>query len=195
MAMSSTPSILKSDPALKVIQTSIPEIKIFEPRLASDFRGFFMESYNRRSFAECGLDRTFVQDNHSFSIHGVVRGLHYQNPRPQGKLVRVITGEIFDVAVDLRRSSPTFGNSTQVILSADNRRMLWVPEGFAHGFLVLSAGADVLYKTTEYYAPDCEHTLLWSDPQLGIEWPITTTALVSAKDASAAPFSAARYYE
>lgn len=156
---------------MKVIPTAIPDLLILEPRVFGDERGFFMESFNARSFAELtGVQREFVQDNYSRSQKGVLRGLHYQIQHPQGKLVRVSSGAVFDVAVDLRRSSPTFGRWQGVILSGENKRQLWVPEGFAHGFVVLSDSADFLYKTTDYYFPEHERRLLWNDPDLAIDW-------------------------
>ncbi|MGD1859508.1 MAG: dTDP-4-dehydrorhamnose 3,5-epimerase [Leptolyngbyaceae cyanobacterium] len=169
---------------MKVILTDIPEVLLFEPQLHGDHRGFFMESFNQRVFADkTGLERTFVQDNHSRSGGGILRGLHYQIQATQGKLLRVVSGEIFDVAVDLRRSSATFGQWVGVILSAENHRQLWVPEGFAHGFYVMSERADVLYKTTDYYAPEHERTILWNDPDLAIAWPLAgKTPILSAKD-------------
>ncbi|MEM6836031.1 MAG: dTDP-4-dehydrorhamnose 3,5-epimerase [Cyanobacteria bacterium P01_C01_bin.120] len=169
---------------MKVILTDIPEVLLFEPQLHGDHRGFFMESFNQRVFADkTGLERTFVQDNHSQSGGGILRGLHYQIQATQGKLLRVVSGEIFDVAVDLRRSSATFGQWVGVILSAENHRQLWVPEGFAHGFYVMSERADVLYKTTDYYAPEHERTILWNDPDLAIAWPLAgKTPILSAKD-------------
>ena len=156
----------------KIIHTALPEIIIFEPKLFGDERGFFYESFNLREFQKAtGLDVDFVQDNHSRSSQGVLRGLHYQIQHPQGKLVRVTLGSVFDVAVDLRRSSTTFGNWVGVELSADNKRQLWVPPGFAHGFLVTSDYAEFLYKTTDYWYPEHERSLLWDDPALGIQWP------------------------
>lgn len=158
---------------MKVIQTSIPDVLILEPTVFGDARGFFLESFNARTFKEAtGLQREFVQDNHSRSQQGVLRGLHYQLQQPQGKLVRVVKGRVFDVAVDMRQQSPTFGKWVGVELSEENQRMFWVPEGFAHGFLVLSESADFLYKTTDYYAPEHECALLWNDPQVGIAWPL-----------------------
>lgn len=172
---------------MKVTPTSIPDLLILEPRVFGDDRGFFMESFNARSFAELtGVQREFVQDNHSRSQKGVLRGLHYQIQHPQGKLVRVVSGTVFDVAVDLRHSSPTFGQWDGVILSEENKRMLWVPEGFAHGFLVLSESADFLYKTTDYYFPEHERSLAWNDPELAIAWPLKhMQPQLSAKDAAA----------
>ncbi|MFL6846185.1 MAG: dTDP-4-dehydrorhamnose 3,5-epimerase [Allosphingosinicella sp.] len=172
------------------------EILLLEPAVQRDERGFFMESYNRARFAETsGRDLDFVQDNHSLSRRGVLRGLHYQlPPHPQGKLVRVVRGEIFDVAVDIRRGSPTFGRWRGEILSSENRRQMWVPEGFAHGFLTLSEEAEVLYKTSEYYARDCERSLAWDDPAIGIEWPLEGRPLLSAKDAEAPRLEAAELF-
>ena len=171
---------------MHVMPTALPEVLILEPKVFGDDRGFFFESFNARTFAQAtGLQREFVQDNHSKSSRHVLRGLHYQIRHPQGKLVRVVQGEVFDVAVDLRRSSPTFGRWVGVRLSAQNKRQLWVPEGFAHGFLVLSETAEFLYKTTDYYAPEHERSLLWSDPAIGINWPITGVPKLAAKDAAA----------
>jgi dTDP-4-dehydrorhamnose 3,5-epimerase len=157
---------------MNVVECAIPGPLIIEPAVFGDERGFFMESWNSRTFADAGLDAVFVQDNHSRSNKGVLRGLHYQNPQGQGKLVRVTAGAVFDVAVDLRRSSPTFGKWAGVTLSAENKRMFWVPEGFAHGFLVLDDGTDFLYKCTSLYARACEHVIMWDDPDIGIEWPL-----------------------
>lgn len=175
---------------MQVITTTLAGVLILEPRVFGDARGFFMESYNRRSFAQAtGLDLDFVQDNHSRSSKGVLRGLHYQLRQPQGKLVRVVRGAVFDVAVDIRRESPRFGGWVGVELSADNQRQLWVPPGFAHGFLVLSESAEFLYKTTDYYAPEHERSILWSDGDIGIDWPLAAHGLeqplLSAKDAQA----------
>ncbi|MEM6907560.1 MAG: dTDP-4-dehydrorhamnose 3,5-epimerase [Pseudomonadota bacterium] len=168
---------------MKVIETAIPGPIIIEPRVFGDARGFFTESWNAQAFHEAGIDVTFVQDNHSHSQKGVLRGLHFQNPGPQGKLVRVTSGAVYDVAVDVRRSSPHFGEWIGVELSSSNHRMLWVPEGFAHGFLTLSDETDFLYKCTAFYAPDTEHTLAWDDPALGIEWPIDGfDPIISEKD-------------
>ena len=169
---------------MRIEPAAIPEVAVVHPKTFGDERGFFLESWNRRAFAAAGLDVDFVQDNHSRSRRGVLRGLHYQVERPQGKLVRVVAGEILDVAVDLRRSSPTFGRHVSVVLSAENRQALWVPPGFAHGFLVLSDSADVLYKTTEYWYPEHDRTLLWSDPALGIHWPLDGPPILAAKDAA-----------
>jgi dTDP-4-dehydrorhamnose 3,5-epimerase len=168
---------------MKVIETSIPDVLIIEPKVFGDERGFFYESFNAAAFAAAtGLKRQFVQDNHSKSQRGVLRGLHYQIQQPQGKLVRVVAGEVFDVAVDLRKSSPSFGRWFGTHLSAQNQRQLWIPEGFAHGFVVLSESAEFLYKTTDYYAPEYERSLLWNDPELGIEWPFDEPPQLSAKD-------------
>ena len=179
---------------MHVVATAIPDVKIVEPRLFGDERGFFLESWNRRALRELAIDAEFVQDNHSRSRRGVLRGLHYQILHPQGKLVRVVAGEVFDVAVDLRRSSATFGHAVGVTLSAENHRMLWVPPGFAHGFLVVSEGADFLYKTTDYYHPEHERTLLWSDPALGIEWPLVGVPTLAEKDAAGTPLKDAEVY-
>jgi dTDP-4-dehydrorhamnose 3,5-epimerase len=167
---------------MKVIQTTLPDVLLLEPRVYGDARGFFMESYNKRVFAELGLAVEFVQDNHSRSGRNVLRGLHYQIVQPQGKLVRVVRGAVFDVAVDLRRSSPTFGRWEGVELSEDNKRMLWIPPGFAHGFLVLSESADFLYKTTDFYAPEHERCIRWDDADIGIAWPLLGEPILSAKD-------------
>ena len=168
---------------MKVIETCIPDVLIIEPKVFGDERGFFYESFNAAAFeAATGLKRQFVQDNHSKSQRGVLRGLHYQIQQPQGKLVRVGAGEVFDVAVDLRRCSPSFGRWCGTHLSAQNQRQLWIPEGFAHGFVVLSETAEFLYKTTDYYAPEHERSLLWNDPELGIEWPFDEAPQLSAKD-------------
>ena len=166
--------------------TAIPDVLVLEPKVFGDARGFFFESFNARDFAQAtGLNVEFVQDNHSKSAKGVLRGLHYQIEHAQGKLVRVVQGEVFDVAVDLRQSSPTFGQWVGEHLSADNKRQMWVPPGFAHGFLVLSESAEFLYKTTDYWYPEHERSLLWSDPSIGIQWPIEAQPLLAAKDAAA----------
>jgi dTDP-4-dehydrorhamnose 3,5-epimerase len=174
---------------VKATATAIPDVLLLEPRVFGDARGFFFESFNQRAFAEAtGLALQFVQDNHSRSGKGVLRGLHYQLQQPQGKLVRVVRGAVFDVAVDIRRSSSTFGRWIGYELSEDNQRQLWVPPGLAHGFLVLSESADFLYKTTDYYAPQHERCIAWNDPQLGIQWPLARLSggpVLSAKDASA----------
>lgn len=168
--------------AVKKISTSVAEVFILEPRVFRDERGFFLESYNERVFAELGIREHFVQDNHSFSSRNVLRGLHYQVDQVQAKLVRVPYGEILDVAVDLRRSSPNFGKWQGAHLSGENQRMLWIPAGFAHGFVVLSDTAHVLYKSTGYYAPQCERTISWNDPDLNIDWELQGNPIVSAKD-------------
>ncbi|PQV52498.1 dTDP-4-dehydrorhamnose 3,5-epimerase [Paraburkholderia sp. BL21I4N1] len=169
-----------------VTPTSLPEVKIVEPKVFADARGFFFESFNAKEFAEAlGVNAEFVQDNHSLSAKNVVRGLHYQLVRPQGKLVRVVAGEIFDVAVDIRKDSPTFGQWVGERLSSENKRQMWVPAGFAHGFAVLSEQAEVLYKTTDYWFAEHERCALWNDPQIGIDWPIDAEPLLAAKDAAA----------
>jgi dTDP-4-dehydrorhamnose 3,5-epimerase len=157
---------------MNFIQTDIPEVILIEPRVFEDARGFFMETFQARTFAQNGIDLPFVQDNHSRSARNILRGLHYQVRHPQGKLVRVIVGEIFDAAVDIRRSSATFGKTATAILSAENKRQLWIPPGFAHGFYVLSEWAEVLYKATDYYDPEAERSILWNDPTLNVPWPI-----------------------
>ena len=179
---------------MRVTPTAIPDVLVVEPRVFGDERGFFFESWNRRALAQAGLDVDFVQDNHSRSSRGVLRGLHYQIRHPQGKLVRVVSGEVFDVAVDLRRGSPTFGRHVAVTLSAENKRMLWVPPGFAHGFCVTSESADFLYKTTDYWHAEHERTLLWNDPALGIAWPLSSAPVVAAKDAAGTPLGRAETY-
>jgi dTDP-4-dehydrorhamnose 3,5-epimerase len=178
---------------MQITATSIPDVLMIEPRVFGDARGFFFESWNARAFAAAGIDAAFVQDNHSRSHRDVLRGLHYQIEHAQGKLVRCVAGEVFDVAVDLRRSSPTFGRSVGVVLSAQNRAMLWIPPGFAHGFVVLSEAAEFLYKTTDYWYPEHERTLLWSDPALAIRWPLVAPT-VNAKDAAGVPLAAADVY-
>jgi len=168
---------------MKITPTAIPEVLIIEPKVFGDERGFFFESYNRRQFAELiGRDVNFVQDNHSRSVKNVLRGLHYQIRQPQGKLVRVVQGAVFDVVVDIRRSSPTFGQHVTEELSAENKRMLWIPEGFAHGFVVISDTAEFLYKTTDYWAPEFERSIAWNDPAIAINWPIQGEPALSAKD-------------
>lgn len=180
---------------MKIIATEIPDVLIVEPKVFGDDRGFFYESFNQKAWEEkTGLQTNFVQDNHSRSSQGVLRGLHYQIMQPQGKLVRVVKGEVFDVAVDLRRSSLTCGRWVGAVLSADNKRQLWVPEGFAHGFLVLSEWAEVLYKATDYYAPKHERCIHWDDPQLKIDWPLQGHPVLSPKDASALMLGDAEYY-
>lgn len=169
-----------------VVPTRIPEVLVIEPKVFGDDRGFFFESFNARVFEQAtGLTRDFVQDNHSKSSRNVLRGLHYQIRQPQGKLVRVVEGEVFDVAVDLRRDSMTFGQWVGEHLSAENKKQLWVPEGFAHGFVVLSETAEFLYKTTDYYAPEYERSVLWNDPDIGIEWPLVGEPKLAPKDAAA----------
>jgi dTDP-4-dehydrorhamnose 3,5-epimerase len=181
---------------VRAIPTAIPEVLILEPKVFGDERGFFYESFNARTFAEAtGVEREFVQDNHSRSQRGVLRGLHYQLQQAQGKLVRVVHGEVFDVAVDIRRNSPTFGRWVGVHLSAENKRQLWVPEGFAHGFLVLSEYAEFLYKTTDYYAPEHERCIRWDDPDLAIDWPFAEAPQLSAKDQAGASFKDADVFE
>ncbi len=167
---------------MNVIPTDLPEVILLEPKVFGDERGFFMESYNKRVLAEVGIHHDFVQDNHSRSAKGVLRGLHYQLQQAQGKLVRVVAGRVFDVAVDLRKSSPTFGRWAGFELSAENKRLAWIPPGFGHGFLVLSDSADFLYKATDYYAPEHERSVLWNDPAIGIQWPLDGEPLLSGKD-------------
>jgi dTDP-4-dehydrorhamnose 3,5-epimerase len=181
--------------AITVTATALPEVKIIEPKVFGDARGFFYESFNGREFeelVEAGVE--FVQDNHSRSAKGVLRGLHYQIQHAQGKLVRVVEGEVFDVAVDVRRSSPNFGKWVGVKLSAENHRQLWVPPGFAHGFVVLSESAQFLYKTTDYWFPEHERSIVWNDPEIGIEWPIDSEPLLAAKDAAGKRLSEAEVY-
>ncbi|MEG3438377.1 dTDP-4-dehydrorhamnose 3,5-epimerase [Pannus brasiliensis CCIBt3594] len=178
-----------------VIPTEIPDVLIIEPRVYGDDRGFFFESFNERAFQEkTGIRSPFVQDNHSRSLKNVVRGLHYQIQNPQGKLVRVAIGSVFDVVVDLRQSSPTFGRWVGCLLSAENKRQLWVPEGFAHGFSVLSEYADFLYKTTNYYAPQYERTIVWNDPDLGIDWKLDGEPLLAEKDRAGQAFRSAEVF-
>ena len=179
---------------MRVEPTALPDVLLIEPRVFGDARGFFFESWNRRTFADAGIDGEFVQDNHSRSIRGVVRGLHYQVEHAQGKLVRVTEGEVFDVAVDLRRSSPTFGRHVALVLSAVNRRMLYIPPGFAHGFMVTSESAEFLYKTTDYWYPEHERTLLWNDRALGIAWPDAIAPILAPKDATGTPLAAVDCY-
>lgn len=180
---------------MQILQTAIPDVLIIEPRVLGDTRGYFFESFNKRAFARAtGLDLDFVQDNHSHSIKGVLRGLHYQTKRPQGKLVRVVRGSVFDVVVDVRRSSSTFGQWIGAELSEDNRRQMWVPPGFAHGFLVTSDTADYLYKTTDYYAPEYEHCIAWDDPTIGIRWPLDGAPVLSAKDQRGTSLALAQVY-
>ena len=180
---------------MDVIQTAIPDVLIIEPKVFGDERGFFMESFNEQTFkAKTGVEAQFVQDNHSRSAKNVLRGLHYQIKQPQGKLVRVVSGEVFDVAVDIRKSSPTFGQWAGCILSETNKRQFWVPAGFAHGFVVLSDTADFLYKTTDYYAPEYERSILWNDPGIGIDWKITDEPILSAKDKAGIPLEQAEVF-
>ena len=180
---------------MKVLREDLGGVKVLEPKVFGDDRGYFYESWNQRAFdALVGRPVAFVQDNHSKSVRGVLRGLHYQVRQTQGKLVRVISGEVFDVAVDLRRSSPTFGRWMGDVLSGENRRMIWVPEGFAHGFVVLSETAEVLYKATDFYAPDHERTLLWNDPAIGIDWRFAGTPLLKPKDAAGLPLAQAETF-
>ena len=168
---------------MQIINTALPEVLIIEPKVLGDDRGFFFESFNLRLFQEkTGLSPTVVQDNHSRSAKNVLRGLHYQIKQPQGKLVRVVAGEVFDVVVDIRKSSPSFGKWAGTVISAENKRQLWTPQGFAHGFLVLSESADFLYKTTDYYAPKHERSILWNDPDIGIDWPLKGEPILAAKD-------------
>ncbi|MDR2877000.1 MAG: dTDP-4-dehydrorhamnose 3,5-epimerase [Chromatiales bacterium] len=180
---------------MAVTPTALPEVKLIEPKVFGDARGFFVESFNAREFAaqvQAGIE--FVQDNHSRSAKGVLRGLHYQIEHAQGKLVRVTEGEVFDVAVDVRRSSPNFGKWVGVTLSAENHRQLWVPPGFAHGFVVLSASAQFLYKTTDYWFPEFERCIVWNDAQIGIEWPINFAPMLAAKDAAGKRLNEAEVY-
>ena len=180
---------------MQIQKTAIPGLLIIEPQVFGDDRGFFYESYNQKKLADvAGITEHFVQDNHSRSAKNVLRGLHYQIQQPQGKLVRVVEGEVYDVAVDMRRASPTFGQWAGVRLSAANKRMLWVPKGFAHGFLVLSEHAEFLYKTTDFYAPQYERSLLWNDPDLAIDWPLSGAPALSAKDAVGTPFKSAETF-
>jgi dTDP-4-dehydrorhamnose 3,5-epimerase len=181
---------------MKIIATAIPDLLVIEPTVFGDERGYFYESYNERRFAELtGLAPQFVQDNHSRSLRNVVRGLHYQVGCEQGKLVRVSAGAVFDVVVDMRRGSPTFGRWHGIELSAENRLQLWIPPGFAHGFLALSDSAECLYKTTDYWSPNQERTLLWNDPALAIAWPLTGEPIVSAKDRAGLPLAQAEVFE
>jgi dTDP-4-dehydrorhamnose 3,5-epimerase len=180
---------------MNVIKTDIPDVLILEPKVFGDERGFFFESYNERAFAEAtGVNTRFVQDNHSRSARNVLRGLHYQIHQPQGKLVRVIAGEVFDVAVDIRRGSPTFGKHVATRLSAANRRLMWIPVGFAHGFLVTSDHAEFLYKTTDYWAAQHERCIAWNDPALNILWPLEREPTLSAKDRHGSPFGKAEVF-
>lgn len=180
---------------MKVTKTPIPELLLLEPRVFSDQRGFFLESFNERAMAEIGITAHFVQDNHSYSTHGVLRGLHYQLERPQGKLVRAVGGEILDVAVDLRRRSPTLGQWFATLLSGENQRMLWIPPGFAHGFHVRSDSVHVLYKATDFFAPESERTIAWNDLTLNIAWQLKEPPVVSAKDAHGVSFEQAPKFD
>lgn len=182
---------------MKIIDTDIPDVKLIEPKVFTDERGFFMETFQKRVFSEAGLPTEFVQDNHSGSRQGILRGLHYQLKHSQGKLVRVVVGEVFDVAVDLRKSSPTFGQWTGAVLSAENKRGLWVPPGFGHGYYVMSDWAEFVYKVTDFYAPEWERTILWNDPQIGIEWPLVNGQMpvVSGKDAAGKLLSQADIFD
>lgn len=182
---------------MKVIDTEIPDVKIIQPVIFGDERGFFMETWQQKKFCELVCNRNFVQDNHSKSSKNILRGLHYQTQNPQGKLVRVVSGEVFDVAVDMRKSSATFGRWTGVLLSAENKRQLWIPEGFAHGFYVLSESAEFVYKCTDYYNPQSEHSLMWNDEAIGIAWPLIDgeLPLLSAKDREGKPFADSVYFD
>ena len=193
--MSAVQTVRSAMDSIKKISTSLPGVVVLEPRVFGDERGFFFESYNQRNMAAIGIIEQFVQDNHSSSSRNVLRGLHYQVKHPQGKLVRVVEGEILDVAVDLRRSSPTFGRSEAVRLSGENKRMLWIPIGMAHGFRVLSEKAHVLYKATDFYAPDHERTLAWNDPHLKIKWELDGEPIVSAKDQRGVAFRDAESFD
>ena len=181
---------------MNVIPTHIPDVLIIEPRIFGDDRGFFFESYNEKSFAEkTGISPKFVQDNHSLSLKNVLRGLHYQIQEPQGKLVRAVSGEVLDIAVDIRRSSPTFGQWASCLLSAENKRQFWIPEGFAHGFVVLSDSAEFLYKTTNYYAPQYDRVILWNDLDLGVDWQLKGEPILSAKDQAGKRFKEADLFD
>ena len=180
---------------MKITPTAIPDVLIIEPKVFGDERGFFFESFNQAKFESfIGRQVNFVQDNHSKSVKNVLRGLHYQIQQPQGKLVRVVQGEVFDVAVDIRKSSPTFGKWVGEVLSADNKKQLWVPEGFAHGFVVLSEFAEFLYKTTDYYAPEFERSIVWNDPTIAVKWPISGEPTLSAKDQQAKTLATAEHF-
>lgn len=181
---------------MHIQSTAIPDVVIIEPKVFGDDRGFFYESFNENRFRELtGVSASFVQDNHSKSAKNVLRGLHYQIKQPQGKLVRVVAGEVFDVAVDIRKASPTFGRWVGVTLSAENKRQLWIPAGFAHGFVVTSDSAEFLYKTTDYWAPEYERSILWNDPAIGIEWPLDAQPLLSGKDQKASLLAEADVFE
>ncbi len=179
---------------MKISPTQLPEVLLIEPKVFGDARGFFFESWNERVFERAGIHTHFVQDNHSRSGRGVLRGLHYQIRQPQGKLVRVISGEVFDVAVDIRRSSPNFGRWVGERLSAENKAVVWIPPGFAHGFAVLSEHAEFLYKTSDYYAPEHERCILWNDPAIGIDWPLAGAPILSPKDAAGTPLRSAEVF-
>lgn len=180
---------------MKIIETAIPDVLLLEPTVHGDARGYFMETFRESWFRDHGIQARFVQDNQSRSVRGTLRGLHYQMKQPQGKLVRVVSGEVFDVAVDLREGSASFGQWAGDILSADNKRQLWVPPGFAHGFYVVSESAELYYKCTDYYCPEHEHSLLWNDPAVGIEWPVSgDSPLLSAKDAAGLVLAEAPHY-
>lgn len=181
---------------MKILSTAIPDILLIEPKVFEDERGFFLESYQKKQFEQAGIKADFVQDNHSKSCRGTLRGLHYQIRQPQGKLVRVIAGEVFDVAVDIRKHSPTFGQWVGDYLSAANKRMLWVPPGFAHGFLVTSAEAEVLYKASDYYAPEWERSIIWNDPSIGISWPDESgIPILSTKDSQGKSLKEAEVFD
>ena len=181
---------------MRFTPTAIPDVIVLEPVVHGDERGFFMETWRKNEFAEVGIGADFVQENHSKSAHGILRGLHYQIPNPQGKLVRVISGEVFDVVVDLRRQSPAFGKWVGEIISSENRKQLWVPPGFAHGFLVISETAELVYKCTDYYSPEHERCIAWDDPDLCIDWPgLKQAPVLSEKDASGMSFDKAEYYK
>jgi dTDP-4-dehydrorhamnose 3,5-epimerase len=180
---------------LQVIETTLPGVLLLEPRVFRDTRGFFLESYNQAAMAEIGISSQFVQDNHSSSVRNTLRGLHYQSCHAQGKLIRVIAGKVFDVAVDLRRSSPTFGKWFGTELNGDDNRMIWIPPGMAHGFSALSDVAHVLYKSTDFYIPQCERTIAWNDPDLGIDWRLEAEPIISVKDTQGVPFRTADTFE
>jgi dTDP-4-dehydrorhamnose 3,5-epimerase len=189
------PTTSLSESKLTANKTEVDGVLLCEPKLFGDARGWFLESYNQQSFAQVGIDVEFVQDNHSMSTQNVLRGLHYQLEQTQGKLVRVVAGEIYDVAIDVRRSSRTFGKWTATRLSSENRRMLWIPKGCAHGFLVLSPIAEVLYKATDFYKPEAERTIIWNDPELNIEWPLSGNPILSEKDQLGVAFSKAQLFD
>jgi len=187
--------VVATDSGMKVTQTTLPGVLLLQPSVFTDNRGFFVESYNKQTMAKLGIVEEFVQDNHSFSARNVLRGLHYQIRRAQGKLVRAVSGEVFDVAVDLRRSSPTFGRWFGETLSGENKRMLWIPPGFAHGFAVVSEDAHVLYKASDYYDAALERTLAWNDSDLKIDWQLRTPPIVSEKDKRGVPFRSAEVFD